>query len=474
MRARWRLVLTLALSAGCSAHSLDYLQQGNRTPSAAAGQAGLPDVGQAGSTEGAGAPVIAGAPQAGMSAAGAAGDDTPAARCDDGLLNGDESDADCGGRTCAPCEAEKHCLMGNDCASAICTNQACQPPSCTDLARNGDETDLNCGGSCPPCAVGHACLIGADCATGNCTSAVCSMPNCDGPIPGAGCPLLTDNTAYTFRPSHSPTSCIDSVDHGVDNGVDMQQNKCADLVTQAFWALREPNGYFVLRNALSGKCMQVRANSLASDALIEQATCNGQAQQLFLPSADSHGVKIVVQSSGLSLDVAGAAVTSNGQRIVQSVDDGSLDQRWKIVKAGSSALLTLGALGQTNVLLRHVGNQVRAESSVGGDSQWKVEPGLGKPECVSFQASDQPGVYLRHASYLLWSDVSDGSLLFSRDATFCFRGPLSGTSNTYRSLESINYAGYYVSASDGRVRLLSFVDSGQFRQLGTWVTGQRN
>jgi len=300
------------------------------------------------------------------------------------------------------------------------------------------------------------------------------MPNCDGPIPGAGCPLLTDNTAYTFRPSHSPTSCIDSVDHGVDNGVDMQQNKCADLVTQAFWALREPNGYFVLRNALSGKCMQVRANSLASDALIEQATCNGQAQQLFLPSADSHGVKIVVQSSGLSLDVAGAAVTSNGQRIVQSVDDGSLDQRWKIVKAGSSALLTLGALGQTNVLLRHVGNQVRAEASVGGDSQWKVEPGLGKPECVSFQASDQPGVYLRHASYLLWSDVSDGSLLFSRDATFCFRGPLSGTSNTYRSLESINYAGYYVSASDGRVRLLSFVDSGQFRQLGTWVTGQRN
>jgi len=470
------MALILALSGGCSAHSLDYLQQGNRPASAAAGQAGQAgavDVGQAGITETAGAAAVAGAPQAGSSSGGAAGDDTPAARCDDGQTNGDEADADCGGRVCAPCEAGKHCLMGNDCASAICTNQACQPPTCSDLARNGDETDVNCGGSCAPCSLGYGCQGGDDCATANCTSGVCSMPQCDSPTPGAGCPLLADNTAYSFRPAHAPTSCIDSVGHGVDDGVEMQQNICADAVNQAFWALGRPGGYFELRSALSGKCLQIRGNSLVGDARIEQATCTGQSAQLFMPSADSGGMKLVVQSSGLSLDVAGAAVTSNGQRIVQSVDDGSLDMRWKAVKAGSSALLTLGALGQSDAFLRHIGTQVRAEASVGGDSQWKVEPGLAKPECVSFKSSDQPGAYLRHAHYLLWSDISDGSVLFTRDATFCFRGPLSGTDSTYRSLESINYPGDYISASDGRVRLLSFADNAQFRQLATWVTGQR-
>jgi hypothetical protein len=457
-------VLTLVLSAGCSAHSLDYLQQGKNSVSTS-GHAGVLEAGSP--------PVAAGAPPAGTSSGGAAGDDGPAARCDDLLVNGDESDADCGGRVCSPCDAGKHCLLGNDCASAICTNQVCQAPSCTDLARNGDETDVNCGGSCPPCSIGHGCQVGADCETANCASAVCSMPNCDGPIPGAGCPLLIDNTPYSFRPASAPASCIDGVSRGVDDGVEMQQYKCSDGVNQTFWALAAPKGYFALRNALSGKCLQVRANSLASDAVIEQATCTGQAEQLFLPSADSGGVKIVVQSSGLSLDVAGSQITSNGQRIVQSADDGSLDMRWSIVRAGTGAFLTLSAVGQTGSVLRHVGTEIRAESSTSGDSQWKVEPGLAEPGCVSFESSDQPGAYLRHANYLLWSDISDGSLLFSRDATFCFRAPLSGTDGAFRSLESINYPGDWINASDGRVRLLAFQDTAQFRQLSTWLVGQR-
>ena len=471
MSARAWLALVLALSAGCSAHSLDYLQQGERALNVA-GYAGIVET--AGSPPTAGSPATAGAPPAaGMSSGGAAGDDAPASRCDDGEVTGDEADTDCGGRVCAPCVAGKHCLLGSDCDSAICTNQACQPPSCTDLARNGDETDLNCGGSCPPCELGHACQIGADCKTGNCAESACSNPDCDGASPGAGCPVLIDNTAYSLRPAHAPSSCVDDVGLGVDDGVEMQQYTFTGAVNQTFWAVAAPGGYFSLRNALSGKCLQVRANSLASAAVIEQATCTGQSEQLFLPSAESNGVKIVVQSSGLSLDVAGAAVMSNGQRIVQSVDDGSLDMRWSVVKAAGGAFLTLNALGQTGMMLRHVGSLVRAEASVGADSQWKVEPGLAEPGCVSFESSDRPGAYLRHASFLLWSDIFDGSLLMSRDATFCFRRPLSGTGGTLRSLESMNFPGNFINASDGRVRLLTFQDTAAFRQLATWVVGQR-
>ena len=443
----------LVLLGGCSAHSLDYLQEGNHEP-AGAGHAGISEVG---------------GPDAGMSSGGAGGNYAPAATCDDGQTDGDEADTDCGGRTCRPCDSGMACHLGTDCASAICTNGICQAASCTDLARNGDETDVNCGGSCPPCSIGHGCNVASDCESANCTSSECSVPNCDGPTHSAACPLLIDNTAYSFRPAHAPTSCIDAAARGVDSGVEMQQYKCNDGVNQNFWALAAPGGYFALRNALSGKCMQVRANSLESDAQIEQGTCTGRSEQLFLPIEDGAGVKLVVQSSGLSLDVSGASISSNAQRIVQSLDDGSLDMRWSIVQAGRTAFLTLGAIGQTGSVLRHVGAEVRAEPSLTADSQWKVEPGLAMPDCVSFQSSDQPGAYLRHAKDLVWSEIFDGSLPFSRDATFCFRAALSGTDRAFRSLESLNSPANYISASDGRVRLLPLQDTAEFRQLATWL-----
>jgi len=396
-----------------------------------------------------------------------------APRCDnDDAVDGDETDVDCGGRVCEMCIAGKHCMMGTDCESGICTNQVCQAPSCNDLACNGDETDLNCGGSCTPCTTGYVCRVGADCKTGSCLDAVCSEPNCDGPIPDTGCPLLVDNTAYTLRPAHARDSCIDVVGLGVTNGVEMQLYTCRSRANQTFWAIAAAGGYFSLRNALSGKCLQVRAKSLLSGALIEQASCSGQSEQLFLPSASSSGLKLVSQSSGLSLDVAGAVNPSNGQRLVQSTDDGSLDMRWTAVQ--TAGVVTLNALGQAGVLLHHVSRVVQTGTSLGQDAQWKIEPGLASSACVSFESSDHPGAYLRHANALLWSDIYDGSAIFSKDATFCFRPPLSGTDSASHALESFNYPGNYVSASDGRVRLLTFADTPQFRQLSTWVVGQPN
>jgi len=263
---------------------------------------------------------------------------------------------------------------------------------------------------------------------------------------------------------------MDVVGLGVDNGVELQQYACSGRANQTFRALTALGGYFSLRNVLSGKCLQVRAKSLTSGALIEQASCNGESQQLFLPSGDGNvGMKLVIQSSGLSLDVAGTASANNGQRLVQSVDDGSLDMRWKAVKEANSGFVSLNALGQAGVFLRHVAKVVNAEASVGPDSQWKIEPGLAAPACVSFQSTDQPGAYLRHSNALLWTDISDGSANFSKDATFCLRAPLSGADPASHALESFNYPGNYVSSSQGRVRLLTFADTPEFRQLATWV-----
>lgn len=63
----------------------------------------------------------------------------------------------------------KHWILGVVLALAPVSAWA----TCADLAQNGDETDVDCGGSCSPCADGLHCAIGADCISGSCTATVC-------------------------------------------------------------------------------------------------------------------------------------------------------------------------------------------------------------------------------------------------------------------------------------------------------------
>jgi hypothetical protein len=46
--------------------------------------------------------------------------------------------------------------------------------SCTDGTKNGDETDLDCGGSCGACVEGKACEVANDCSAGTCFSGTCA------------------------------------------------------------------------------------------------------------------------------------------------------------------------------------------------------------------------------------------------------------------------------------------------------------
>lgn len=126
-----------------------------------------------------------------------------AARCDDGLANGDEADIDCGGAdpTCARCADGARCAAASDCASQRCLGARCV--SCGDGLRNGTETDTDCGGAdpaCQRCAAGSACQADSDCASGACEGGVCCggalvdctrcalrlSPNVDCDVPSAG------------------------------------------------------------------------------------------------------------------------------------------------------------------------------------------------------------------------------------------------------------------------------------------------
>lgn len=103
--------------------------------------------------------------------------------CDDGMLNQDESDVDCGGDTCGACGIGLDCGDAMDCSSGYCDGGgacATPPASCMDGLQNGDETDVDCGGSCDACEDGEGCDDVADCTGGYCVANRCqSAGTCD-------------------------------------------------------------------------------------------------------------------------------------------------------------------------------------------------------------------------------------------------------------------------------------------------------
>ena len=90
----------------------------------------------------------------------------PATACSDGFLGEHETCIDGGGPQCTAlgmhCALDESCFGDDDCVSGYCYNQMCV--SCTDAVLNGDETDLDCGGlRCPQCTDTQNCMLPSDC-----------------------------------------------------------------------------------------------------------------------------------------------------------------------------------------------------------------------------------------------------------------------------------------------------------------------
>lgn len=95
-----------------------------------------------------------------------------AARCDDGVRNGEESDVDCGGSTCPACADSLACLTANDCDSGVCRANLCgqPPPPCM-------------GTECPQTV---SCRRNTDCVMGVCVDGTCVLDRCDPPLVRCG------------------------------------------------------------------------------------------------------------------------------------------------------------------------------------------------------------------------------------------------------------------------------------------------
>jgi hypothetical protein len=111
--------------------------------------------------------------------------------CTDDKLNNKETDVDCGGSNCGPCQIGSSCLLDSDCVSNICSDGTCckflfqkrklflirvvlDAANCTDGRKNNGESDIDCGGSnCDQCSLGSHCLLDSDCVSDICSGSIC-------------------------------------------------------------------------------------------------------------------------------------------------------------------------------------------------------------------------------------------------------------------------------------------------------------
>jgi hypothetical protein len=144
--------------------------------------------------------------------------------CADGSQNGDETDIDCGGSCGATCPPGKACSSDGDCAMSVCVANVCTS-LCDDGIEDGDETDIDCGGACAllpdpkKCGPDEGCAVDADCAGGDCASMKC-VPNCKdsaqnngetGIDCGGPCPACVVGNACASPADCQGGPCVDGV-----------------------------------------------------------------------------------------------------------------------------------------------------------------------------------------------------------------------------------------------------------------------
>jgi hypothetical protein len=104
--------------------------------------------------------------------------------CNTTKKDGNETDVDCGGSCSTKCGNGLGCVTGTDCVNKVCTGstgaKTCQAPTCSDNVQNGSESDKDCGGSCNGCANGLKCVSGGDCSSGHCVGNLCVSQCADG------------------------------------------------------------------------------------------------------------------------------------------------------------------------------------------------------------------------------------------------------------------------------------------------------
>lgn len=91
--------------------------------------------------------------------------------CDDGIQNGQETDVDCGGPDCEPCEIDDSCVDNSDCTTQVCYQETCV--ECVEDDQCAVEQVCSDDNQCVQCDADSHCDDGNPCTANTCQGGSC-------------------------------------------------------------------------------------------------------------------------------------------------------------------------------------------------------------------------------------------------------------------------------------------------------------
>jgi hypothetical protein len=221
--------------------------------------------------------------------------------CDDGVCRADcTTDAECvqmlGGP--ASCSSFGECVALDagmlDAGMPDAGRDAMPPidagPSCENERLDGDETDVDCGGSCEPCAPGARCVADDDCSLGRCAAGSC-----------AGACSVRGLAAY--YPLDGDT--LDRSGH--------RRDLAAVGTTSTSGAFDRALSFDGMRSSLRATGSGRLSGARTLCAWVRPTARTGLAQPLFTGGASTRGDFFAIQSS---TPMAGCSSATAGQPVV--------------------------------------------------------------------------------------------------------------------------------------------------------------
>ena len=215
-------------------------------------------------------------------------DNGPNPTCDDGIQNGDETGIDCGG-SCAACATCDDGILNGDETGVDCGGSCAACATCDDGILNGDETGIDCGGSCAACATCDDGILNGDETGIDCGGSCAACATCDDGI------LNGDETGVDCGGSCAAcATCDDGILNGDETGIDCggpdcepcQTGPCSygDIDVENFesgWGIWNSGGSDCRRNrrdrnfANGTYCVRLRDNSSTSVTYTDDLDLSG-------------------------------------------------------------------------------------------------------------------------------------------------------------------------------------------------------
>lgn len=143
--------------------------------------------------------------------------------------------------------------------------------------------------------------------------------------------VLDTSSSYAFFGVQSG-KCVQPVNGSTASNVRVEISTCTGAAIQRYRPQATSAGFFLLRNELTGFCLDVSLQSPLDGAAIIEFPCNGGAnQQWSFTDVASGAERVTARHSGKVLDVT-AQVTTDGTLLEQWTSNNGANQQFTLVE----------------------------------------------------------------------------------------------------------------------------------------------